>query len=370
MGTRSSGSGSGWRGASSPNSAYLLEGSVLEAWEGPKLRETGPAGHRRSVAAWRIRRGRINGVDVSGQVVLVLTYPRGAPDDIVAQVILLDERANPEQVLALLDAFRGRLGGSLADLAPSLAEEGVFSQVPIEYGLDGRRGVVSVPHRFKLVIWLDPAGASDPAPVCNAGQLPTVTGRPGRASDIWVNVPEHDLAWYGNDYAAAYREFRFYSRPENLRSKSELSRKEGAMPTMTPDQMDRVIDEHFAAEANHDLEGLLATLTDDAEHDVVGMMADPHHGSDEIRAFYEKVFKALQQEGVQPLRRFYGDNFLVDEVIYSGQADGALFGLEGRSGKVSFRVLHLVEFRDGRMARENVWLDSETARQQLLSGEG
>src|SRR5712691_5770116 len=43
-----------------------------------------------------------------------------------------------------------------------------------------------------------------------------------------------------------------------------------------------------------------------------------------------------------------GDNFVVDEVLYTGYANGALFGVECRKGTVSFRILHLIEFRDGR----------------------
>jgi len=177
---------------------YVLEGSVLEARQLAPPRATGTAGLGRSVAAWRIRRGYVNGVDVSGQVVLVvLTGWRGAPDETVARLTLLDEKANPEQVLALLDAFRGWLGGPLADQAPPVAEDLGFSQVPIYYRLDGRRGVVSVPRRFRLVFVLDPAGAA-------------------HASETWIDVPEHGLVRDGNDdVAAAYREFRFAAEEES-----------------------------------------------------------------------------------------------------------------------------------------------------------
>ena len=39
---------------------------------------------------------------------------------------------------------------------------------------------------------------------------------------------------------------------------------------LTPQQMDRKIDEHFGFEANDDIEGVLATLAPDATHDIVG----------------------------------------------------------------------------------------------------
>ena len=175
---------------------YVLEGSVLEARQGAQP-ATGSAGLGRSVAAWRIRRGCINRVDVSGQVVLVVsTGRRGLSGEWAARLIILDERANPEQVLALLDAFRGRLGGPLADQAPPVAGEIGFSQVPISYRLDGRRAVVSVPDRLELVFRLDPVDAS------------------AHASEIWMNVPEHDPVCVGNDFVAAYREFRFVEKEE------------------------------------------------------------------------------------------------------------------------------------------------------------
>ncbi len=42
------------------------------------------------------------------------------------------------------------------------------------------------------------------------------------------------------------------------------------MSTRTRDLLDRVMDEHWAAEAAHDIEAVMATITDDAEQDLVG----------------------------------------------------------------------------------------------------
>lgn len=142
------------------------------------------------------------------------------------------------------------------------------------------------------------------------------------------------------------------------------------MRTTSPDEMDRVLDDHFAYEAARDLEGVMTTFTDDAEIDVVGFPAGPRRGKKEIHDFYEQLYKLLDQEDAKPLHRYHGEEFMVDETIWSGQFDGLLVGLEGRRGHVTFRLLHVIEFRDGLVARENVWLDSETIRRQLLSGDG
>jgi ketosteroid isomerase-like protein len=140
------------------------------------------------------------------------------------------------------------------------------------------------------------------------------------------------------------------------------------MRTMSPEEMDRLIDEHFAYEAAHDLEGVMNTFVDDAELDLVGFPAGPRRGKHQIRGFYEQLYKVFDMEEAEPLHRYCGENFMVDEVICTGWcADGWLFRAQGFGGRVCFRLLHVLEFRDGRIARENVWLDSDNARQQLLA---
>ena len=141
------------------------------------------------------------------------------------------------------------------------------------------------------------------------------------------------------------------------------------MSTQSRDQLDRLMDDHWDAEAAHDIEAVMATITDDAEQDLVGSPAHPLRGKDQIRPFYEQLFQLIDQEEQRTLRRYYGDDHLVEEAIWTGTFDGVLVGAEGKRGRVSFRILHVVEVRDGRMSRENVWLDADAIREQLLSAE-
>lgn len=135
---------------------------------------------------------------------------------------------------------------------------------------------------------------------------------------------------------------------------------------LTPEQMDRKIDEHFAFEANDDVEGVLATLTPDVEHDIVGAPTGPTHGREGARPFYEGLFADLSDGKVECLRRLYGENFLVDESLWRGKAPGRPFGLEGRGRPLEFRLLHVIEFADtGDIRRENVWIDMAAILQQL-----
>lgn len=135
---------------------------------------------------------------------------------------------------------------------------------------------------------------------------------------------------------------------------------------LTRTEMDRRIDQHFRFEAADDVEGVLATLSPDVEHDIVGAPSGPTRGRDGARPFYEALFSDLSDSRVECLRRLYGADFLVDESIWRGKAPGRPFGLEGRGRPLEFRLLHVVEFTDaGDIRRENVWLDLAAIMQQL-----
>ncbi len=138
---------------------------------------------------------------------------------------------------------------------------------------------------------------------------------------------------------------------------------------MTREHMDRKIDEHLGFEATDDVEGVLATLAPDVEHDIVGWPTGPTHGRAAARAFYEAMFADLSESKVACVKRLYGDNFLVDESIWSGRAPGKPFGLDGKGQPLQFRLLHIIEFAEnGYIKRENVWIDLAAILTQLPQG--
>ena len=135
---------------------------------------------------------------------------------------------------------------------------------------------------------------------------------------------------------------------------------------LTRAQMDAKMDEHFGFEQADDVAGVLATLAPDVEHDIVGWPTGPTRGPEATRPFYETLFADLADGRVETVRRLYGEDFMVDESLWRGRAVGRPFGLEGRDRPLEFRLLHVVEFApDGRMKRENVWLDLAAIQQQL-----
>jgi predicted ester cyclase len=131
-------------------------------------------------------------------------------------------------------------------------------------------------------------------------------------------------------------------------------------------QMDAKIDEHFGFEAADNVAGVLATLTPDVEHDIVGWPTGPTRGPEATRPFYEALFSDLADGKVRCVKRLYGEDFLVDESVWSGTAPGRPFGLDGRGRPLEFRLLHVVEFAaSGSIKRENVWIDLAAIQQQL-----
>lgn len=135
---------------------------------------------------------------------------------------------------------------------------------------------------------------------------------------------------------------------------------------LTRPQMDRVIDEHFRYEGRDDVQGVLATLSDDVDHDVVGSPTGPLRGKAQARSFYETIFADLEQQSVSSTRRYYGEDFVVDESLWRGTAVGNPLGFAGRNRPLAFRILHLFEFDDaGAIRRENVWMDTTAIAAQL-----
>lgn len=135
---------------------------------------------------------------------------------------------------------------------------------------------------------------------------------------------------------------------------------------LTPAQMDRKMDEHFGFEVADNVEGVLATLSPDADHDIVGWPTGPTHGRQNARPFYEALFKDLADGKVTSVKRLYGRDFLVDESIWEGAAPGRPFGLHGRGRPLRFRLLHVFEFTArGDIQREQVWVDLASIIRQL-----
>ncbi len=100
-------------------------------------------------------------------------------------------------------------------------------------------------------------------------------------------------------------------------------------------------------------------------HDLVGAPHGPLTGPDAAKGFYEMLATNVKTETTVVHRAWYGDDFCVVEHQWGGTVPGAFLGVPGHGKRISFRMLHVWEFQEGRVSRENVWLDGGAIVAQL-----
>jgi steroid delta-isomerase-like uncharacterized protein len=134
-----------------------------------------------------------------------------------------------------------------------------------------------------------------------------------------------------------------------------------------PSAMDQLIDRHLAAERAGDTAGSVAVYIDDVEHDVVGNPSGAVRGKQAAQGFYDYLVQNFETEAMDVTHRYYGEDFCVMEHDVTGTVPGEFFGVPGNGRQVTFRMLHVWEFRDGLISRENVWFDGGAVIAQLTA---
>lgn len=130
--------------------AYQLEGRLLEVctcktlcpcWIG----EDPDGDDCVSVNSWHIDQGTINDVDVSGLTLATLNHiPGNVLNGNWRILVFIDDKASPEQQEALVNAFTGKLGGPIADLAQLYSEVVAIERVPITFEVQQGKGQLKV----------------------------------------------------------------------------------------------------------------------------------------------------------------------------------------------------------------------------------
>jgi hypothetical protein len=128
--------------------AYDLYGQMFEVcsckvlcpcWIG----EDPDGGVCEGVMAWKVDRGDVNGLDVSGLTVAVLAHLPGNPlHGNWKVVIVVDDNATAEQQEALMQVFTGQLAGPCADLAGLFGEVVSIERAPVEVRVEAGQGTV------------------------------------------------------------------------------------------------------------------------------------------------------------------------------------------------------------------------------------
>ncbi len=137
--------------------------------------------------------------------------------------------------------------------------------------------------------------------------------------------------------------------------------------TTAPEQMRELVARHLAAEAAGDVAGAVAVYTEDVQHDVVGAPTGVGHGKEAAAGFYEMLTSNTRAISAEVAREYFGPDSYVVEHQWTGTVPGQLLGIPGQGKQVSFRMLHVFEFRNGLICRENVWLDGGTIAAQLTA---
>ena len=179
---------------------YQFQGTLLEAcncdvlcpcWIG----EDPDNGSCSSVVAYHFDSGTIRGVDVSGLTLANIVF---IPGNILAgnwkQVLVVDDSATDEQAQAIVDAFTGKLGGPLADLAQLVGERLGVVRMPISHEVVEGRGALTVGGDKATAVMEPYRGPDGSVTTLHNSIFSTVPGSPawvGKAERFAVNLPEY-----------------------------------------------------------------------------------------------------------------------------------------------------------------------------------
>jgi hypothetical protein len=130
--------------------AYHLEGRLLEVcdcrvlcpcWIG----EDPDNGTCDSVLAYRFDAGSIDGVDVTGRTIALVSHiPGNVLEGNFRVAVYLDDDASDAQQQALMDVYTGKLGGPVAELAKLVGEVVSVERTAITFDVQGGRGTLRV----------------------------------------------------------------------------------------------------------------------------------------------------------------------------------------------------------------------------------
>jgi hypothetical protein len=186
------------------SAVYQLEGTLLEAcscgvlcpcWIG----EDPDGGECWAFNAYHFDTGQVRGVDVSGLNIVNIVH---IPGNVLTPgswrvLIYIDSKATADQKDALLAAFKGDLGGPLADLAGLIGEVIDVKSAPIVHEIHEGRGTLRIEGVVEAE--LEPYRSMDGTiTTLRDSKFSTVPGTPAwvaKATKHKVNVPEYGLSW-------------------------------------------------------------------------------------------------------------------------------------------------------------------------------
>lgn len=200
-----------------PSSGYRLEGQEIEACDCSSVcpcvfGEAPEHGSCLGILARHISTGVIDGVEVSGLTWLeVFTSPGHQLQGGTSKLVFVDRDATLEQLSALRDAFHGRHGGPLEDLANLTGEWLGVEQADVACEVHEGEGRIAVGGKLRVVM-SQRRGPDDTPTTLRDAFFSTVPGSPAwiaKASELTVVIPEHGLQFAFEGRSAIQSEFRY-----------------------------------------------------------------------------------------------------------------------------------------------------------------
>jgi len=196
--------------------AYQLEGRLLEVctceilcpcWVG----EDPDGGTCDGLISWQIDKGTIDGVDVSGHNLTVLTH---IPGNILQGnwrvVVYIDDKTTPEQQEAMLNVWTGKLGGPVADLVQLVGEVIAVERVPVFVDVKEGNGSLRIgPIEADMAPFKGATGESTALHDTVFTTIPGSPAYPGKASKYKVDAPQHGFSIDLKGHNAVQGSFRF-----------------------------------------------------------------------------------------------------------------------------------------------------------------
>src|SRR5919109_441918 len=132
---------------------------------------------------------------------------------------------------------------------------------------------------------------------------------------------------------------------------------------MSPEEMQRLFEQHRDAEAARDIDAILETFVEDPFLDTVplGLRSE---GREAARAAYEGYFTAFPDLAPEDEGFAYGDDIQVSWGTLRGTSGGDWVGVPPSGGSFEVPFVNVATFRDGLMAGEAIYFDLATLCEQ------
>jgi ketosteroid isomerase-like protein len=124
-------------------------------------------------------------------------------------------------------------------------------------------------------------------------------------------------------------------------------------------EIDAIVDQQLAAFAAGDADGVAATCTEDIEFEVVGFHRVGFlRGNSAVRLFHACLLSEITTTSNERVRTYYGDDFAVVEHDWSGTVPGHFLAIsDGEGLPVNAPWIRVLEFRDGKISRERIFMN-------------